>query len=206
MFHNGTHASPKQDFVYSYTHAHSYEKATYAQNVLTDPLSCVSLHHQCCQNVIPVKPPWNMESNASCCNDSPIAAVLWVLLALTDTEALQEWCWESQKISTVSLLLSQHKFLLLPISVKTDWQYLAIKLLGEDVFLIIYLCKYRDLIFSGSICWSNPSILLIRHVDIKFSPKQCPLCSLILLMQPKAISSFRTNTSPARLDLAKASQ
>lgn len=149
-----------------------------------------------------------MESNASCCNETPIAAVHWVLLALTYTEALKESCPENQKISMLSLLLFQvfHKALLFPISIKADRQYLVIKLFGEDIFLVIYLCKYGDLIFSESMCWSNPSILPIRHIDIKFSLKQCPLCSLILLVQPKAISSFRTNSSPAQLDLSKASQ
>lgn len=57
----------------------------------------------------------------------------------------------------------------------------------------------RDHFLSGSICWSNTGILLIRHIHIKFSPTQCPLWSLILLIQPKVISSFRTNTSPAQL-------
>ena len=50
-------------------------------------LSCVSLHSQHCQKLIWVKPTCNLESNASCCNESPITAVLWVLL--TDTEAAQ---------------------------------------------------------------------------------------------------------------------
>lgn len=56
---------------------------TYAQNLLAVALSCVSFDSQHCQKLNPVKPIWH----ASCCNENPISAILWVLP--TDTEADQ---------------------------------------------------------------------------------------------------------------------
>lgn len=70
---------------------------------------------------------------------------------LLTQKLLKQWWLERQKSSVLSLLLSLalRKSLLFPISIKADLQYLDIKLFGEDVFLIIYLHKHTETLFSA---------------------------------------------------------
>lgn len=65
-------------------------------------------------------------------------------------ELLKQRWLESRKSSVLSPLLSPalHKPLLFPVTVKADLQYLDIKLFGGEVFLIIYLHKYTETLFS----------------------------------------------------------
>lgn len=72
--------------MYIVTHMHICMKTLYLCTKLAhrSSLSCVSLHSQHCQKLTQVKPTRSLESNARCCNESPITAVFGVVLTATE--------------------------------------------------------------------------------------------------------------------------